>query len=112
MGEIGKRREVGNTRRELGGALRGIRGTWREVGGGRRGVGRRRTDVVGRRRGAGIWRREAGIDSLAEGRRIDVAKGAPQRALCDDVAEGSRNQESGGRKHASGGGTWESGRAM
>ena len=52
----------------------------------------------------GIWRREAG----------DVAQGAPQRALCDvwrrDV--GIRNQECGGRKYESGGGTWESREVM
>ena len=48
----------------------------------------------------GIWRRGAG----------DVAQGAPQRALCDVWRRevGIRNQESGGRKNESGGGTWES----
>ena len=62
-------------------------------------VEERRREIGGWRRGR-IWRREAG----------DIAQGAPQRALCDvwrrDV--GIRNQECGGRKYASGGGTWES----
>ena len=71
-----RRRELGVTRREVG-------GTWSEV--------------KAWRRGAGVWRREAG----------DVAQGAPQRALCDVWRRKVRirNQESGGRKYESGGGT-------
>ena len=52
-------------------------------------------------REAGIWRRELG----------DIAKGAPQRALCDmwrrEVA--MRNQKSDGRKYEYAGGTWDMG---